>query len=75
MGVLPASQYGSVTPYVGVWIETQYPFPQNSYHKSHPTWVCGLKRYWQWKSNIDTVSHPTWVCGLKPPVPCYVPKV
>ncbi len=33
--------------------------------KSHPTWVCGLKRYWQWKSNIDTVSHPTWVCGLK----------
>ena len=22
MGVLPASQYGSVTPYVGVWIET-----------------------------------------------------
>ena len=67
MGVLPASQYGSVTPYVGVWIETQYPFPQNSYHKSHPTWVCGLKRYWQWKSNIDTVSHPTWVCGLKQP--------
>ncbi len=29
--------------------------------------MCGLKRYWQWKSNIDTVSHPTWVCGLKQP--------
>ena len=35
----------NVTPYVGVWIETKQ--SQNSSYKrnrSHPTWVCGLKR-------------------------------
>ena len=33
----------SVTPFVGVWIET---FNHKTFHdtmKSHPSWVCGLK--------------------------------
>ena len=34
-----------VTPYVGVWIETcDYSHFCNPTKKSHPTWVCGLKR-------------------------------
>ena len=32
-----------VTPYVGVWIETNHIFRICEFHTSHPTWVCGLK--------------------------------
>ena len=33
----------SVTPFVGVWIETfMYPFGY-ALRMSHPSWVCGLK--------------------------------
>ncbi len=33
----------SVTPYVGVWIETEYDDVLSDSGVSHPTWVCGLK--------------------------------
>ena len=33
-----------VTPYVGVWIETPVDALSSHTRKSHPTWVCGLKR-------------------------------
>ena len=33
--------------------------------KSHPTWVCGLKRVILSDIYIFVKSHPTWVCGLK----------
>ena len=33
-----------VTPYVGVWIETECYRPASCRrHESHPMWVCGLK--------------------------------
>ena len=33
-----------VTPFVGVWIETGAPPLSVRPSKSHPSWVCGLKR-------------------------------
>ena len=33
----------TVTPFVGVWIETIYHFEENYINRSHPSWVCGLK--------------------------------
>ena len=33
--------------------------------RSHPVWVCGLKRRWQTAFGTDGTSHPVWVCGLK----------
>ena len=55
----------TVTPYVGVWIETKNGCVLIRKKVSHPTWVCGLKQC-QWKSfPAVQLSHPTWVCGLK----------
>ena len=34
----------SVTPCVGVWIETYKTFSEYRFLASHPAWVCGLKR-------------------------------
>ncbi len=65
MGVLPASQYGSVTPYVGVWIETFGSKNRHQLIESHPTWVCGLKQQGALTEKQIKTSHPTWVCGLK----------
>ena len=56
----------SVTPFVGVWIETNLMSSIiGSGKKSHPSWVCGLKppRKW-WRTSLRK-SHPSWVCGLK----------
>ena len=37
-------QEQTVAPYVGAWIETKYvKAPVKEKHKSHPTWVRGLK--------------------------------
>ena len=33
-----------VTPCMGVWIETADLWQKNQYLRSHPVWVCGLKR-------------------------------
>ena len=33
----------SVTPFVGVWIETTWVTGYDSRFLSHPSWVCGLK--------------------------------
>ena len=33
-----------VTPFVGVWIETDLYIPLRERIKSHPSWVCGLKQ-------------------------------
>ena len=57
-----------VTPYVGVWIETDKPTTEEDLQSSHPTWVCGLKLNPLVYSVSQTVSHPTWVCGLKLPL-------
>ena len=32
---------------------------------SHPSWVCGLKRFIIIQSIDVLKSHPSWVCGLK----------
>ena len=34
----------NVTPYVGVWIETDIQRSNGGCASSHPTWVCGLKQ-------------------------------
>ena len=38
-----AANFASVTPFVGVWIETVIIQPGRAYFRSHPSWVCGLK--------------------------------
>ena len=35
-----------VTPFVGVWIETNLPIDYFTSVLSHPSWVCGLKRFY-----------------------------
>ena len=54
-----------VTPFVGVWIETQYDVAAKAFTKSHPSWVCGLKQLKLALNNLNRKSHPSWVCGLK----------
>ena len=56
----------TVTPYVGVWIETSDITVKMPNHMSHPTWVCGLKLKNNKYDDDRDRSHPTWVCGLKP---------
>ena len=34
----------TVTPCVGVWIETLKYLSKSVFRKSHPAWVCGLKQ-------------------------------
>ena len=55
----------AVTPFVGVWIETQMHLNYSQAKKSHPSWVCGLKLHQVGSSSLDYQSHPSWVCGLK----------
>ena len=33
--------------------------------QSHPSWVCGLKRFDEVIFRKYDKSHPSWVCGLK----------
>ena len=33
--------------------------------QSHPSWVCGLKRFNKCTALGSAGSHPSWVCGLK----------
>ena len=55
----------SVTPYVGVWIETNFYYDTLEGHRVTPyvgVWI-ETDIVWQWRE--ITQSHPTWVCGLK----------
>ena len=55
-----------VTPFVGVWIETQIKQKQyEAENASHPSWVCGLKLQIVGVLRNLFRSHPSWVCGLK----------
>ena len=60
------NDYNTVTPYVGVWIETLPSNEQETHIQVTPyvgVWIetDALKGAMRW---IE--SHPTWVCGLKP---------
>ena len=55
----------TVTPFVGVWIETSESVNNKICQWSHPSWVCGLKRLYGNHYNAALGSHPSWVCGLK----------
>ena len=55
----------TVTPCVGVWIETSDWFTRTVPVKSHPAWVCGLKQDTYVPVSVEDKSHPAWVCGLK----------
>ena len=55
----------SVTPYVGVWIETNFYYDTLEGPRVTPyvgVWI-ETDIVWQWRE--ITQSHPTWVCGLK----------
>ena len=56
-----------VTPCVGVWIETLCRITWTIWNstRSHPAWVCGLKRKTSRSPILLYGSHPAWVCGLK----------
>ena len=47
--IQPFAEY-AVTPFVGVWIETNNAFSFTIQFMSHPSWVCGLKH-----DNIETM--------------------
>ena len=55
----------SVTPCVGVWIETVSDSMHITCSESHPAWVCGLKHPSANWPAPHLWSHPAWVCGLK----------
>ena len=55
----------TVTPCVGVWIETVMEKIKTGDNLSHPAWVCGLKLPLRITEEIEIKSHPAWVCGLK----------
>ena len=55
----------SVTPFVGVWIETRGSQEKFILVMSHPSWVCGLKPDTGLRLATGLASHPSWVCGLK----------
>ena len=50
---------------MGVWIETILNIQTLRFAKSHPVWVCGLKRPPYDSAAVQLMSHPVWVCGLK----------
>ena len=50
---------------MGVWIETYLRGMKKEVVKSHPSWVCGLKRAFNVVLLHRNMSHPSWVCGLK----------
>ena len=50
---------------MGVWIETLGYNLRYWQWKSHPAWVCGLKRIKVGRKVMFSKSHPAWVCGLK----------
>ena len=55
-----------VTPYVGVWIETNSPGRECSYRQSLLMWECGLKQAKQAEYTDKRKSLLMWECGLKP---------
>ena len=62
---MPVASLLSVTPCVGVWIETRFVNINSDLSASHPAWVCGLKLTANTGDQPNNRSHPAWVCGLK----------
>ena len=54
-----------VAPLVGAWIETLILCTRLINHRSHPSWVRGLKLNLFGQDKINQLSHPSWVRGLK----------
>ena len=52
----------SVTPFVGVWIETSLLWISRTTVASHPSWVCGLKLYFLCKLFGGIKSHTLRGC-------------
>ena len=63
--IQPFAEY-AVAPHVGAWIETLRDEFENSFGKSHPMWVRGLKLRHPIALLQNIMSHPMWVRGLKP---------
>ena len=55
----------SVTPCVGVWIETFIKLPDKSNCKSHTLRGCVDWNCFKPGNGCINLSHPAWVCGLK----------
>ena len=54
-----------VTPYVGVWIETNHRWRNEGSHASLLMWECGLKPSEEERSPLRKGSLLMWECGLK----------
>ena len=54
-----------VTPYVGVWIETERQPRSTSYQRSLLMWECGLKQVIFTRILDGLTSLLMWECGLK----------
>ena len=59
------SEFASVAPRVGAWIETDAQEMLTGTPLSHPVWVRGLKRTIRVNEASEAGSHPVWVRGLK----------
>ena len=59
-------KFFSVTPCVGVWIETQWEKHQAFCYNVTPCVGVWIETSHVVISHISGVSHPAWVCGLKP---------
>ena len=67
-GAEAAAAKRSVTPFAGVWIETDRGrCPSVNRWASHPSRVCGLKLAIDLATDEAPASHPSRVCGLKRP--------
>ena len=60
--ILSFASVETVTPYVGVWIETCDIFTYQPQDVSHPTWVCGLKH--NHKQRQNHLKHVTPYVGV-----------
>ena len=55
--IQPFAEY-AVAPYVGAWIETTEEALDKEVFQSHPTWVRGLKLFYQKESNKEKMVAP-----------------
>ena len=51
-----------VTPFVGVWIETDTSYYNGVATWSHPSWVCGLKLTESLRSRLKVSGHTLRGC-------------
>ena len=61
-----AQSVEDVTPFVGVWIETDHQRTERDYQVVTPFVGVWIETYREVNNHRILKSHPSWVCGLKP---------